>query len=206
MNNIETIVFDVGNVLLDWNPRELYRTLFGEDGYLTHPLKDIVGGDVWLDMDRGASVAECLEALAPDYREELTRIERFFRGVGEVIQPLKGSFECVEECKARGYRLLLLSNFGREPWHQVRSRFAGFDMFDGGVISWEVRLLKPDRRIYEALLAKYDLLPEKTLFIDDTAVNVEAAQKLGIGGLYLPREKSLKEELFSLLERGSGTA
>ncbi|MBI9108867.1 MAG: HAD family phosphatase [Spirochaetales bacterium] len=187
MNDLKNIVFDIGNVLLNWDPRGLYKAIFGKDEFEEHPLMKIIGSNLWLEMDRGtAGIEETIGKLEPYYPDFIDEIGRFIREVASHIKPMEDSFKVARECKERGMSVYLLSNFGEEAYKVIRNRIEDFDIFDGGVISWEVKLLKPDARIYEYLLSKYDLTPSQTLFIDDLAPNIEAAEKLGIKGLHLP--------------------
>ena len=97
--------------------------------------------------------------------------------------------------KKKGYNLFVLSNFHRPAFEQVQKEWEFFDEFDGGVISCYCHLLKPNQRIYELLLARYGLIPEETLFIDDTKINVEKAEKIGMEGIYLDLPEMLEKLL-----------
>ena len=203
MNELKNVVFDIGNVLLDWDPQGLYKSIFGEDNYDEHPLNQIIGGDYWLEMDRGtAGIDETIDRLEPYYSDSIEDIGRFIREVAYHIEPMEDSFRLARECKDRGLNVYLLSNFGEEAYKTIRDRFDDFSIFDGGVISWEVKSIKPEPLIYQLLLEKYGLVPSETLFIDDTAHNIEAAEKLGIRGLHLPVGTDLRESFEKFLSAG----
>ena len=205
MNNLKNVVFDIGNVLLNWDPRGLYESIFGRDDFEGHPLTEVIGSRLWLEMDRGtAGIEETISKLAPLYPDSIDEIGRFIREVASHIQPMEDSFRLAREFKERGIGVYLLSNFGEEAYRTVRNRIDDFEIFDGGIISWEVKLIKPEPRIYELLLAKHDLAPSETLFIDDSAPNIEAAEKLGMRGLHLPVGTDLRTAFGELTARSAG--
>jgi len=202
MNDLKNVVFDIGNVLLNWDPRGLYKTIFGRDEFDGHHLNEIIGSDIWLEMDRGtADIEETIGKLEPLYPDSIDEIGRFIREVASHIQPFEDSFCLARECKDAGMGVYLLSNFGEEAFKTVRSRIDDFEIFDGGIISWEVNLIKPEPRIYELLLSEHDLNPSQTLFIDDSAPNIEAAEKLGIKVLHLPVGTNLRAAYEGLTAR-----
>ena len=101
--------------------------------------------------------------------------------------------------KEKGYKLYILSNFHREAFLEIERKCEFEKYFDGKVVSYDVKLLKPEKEIYEELLKKYNLNPEETLFIDDTLANTEGAEKLGISTIHLINKEKLKEELEKFL-------
>ena len=201
MKEIKNIIFDIGNVLLRWAPDEIYTTLFGRTDYYTHPLSRIVGGKIWLDMDMGLfSLEEGIEKSIKgneNYREE---IARFFREAPYHFYPIKETTSLIPQLKDRGFKLFLLSNFHEYGYGIIKERFAFFKYFDGGVISWEVKVNKPDTRIYNFLLSNCGILPEESVFIDDTEENILAAQALGIAGIHFTDKTDLPSKI-----KGAGT-
>jgi FMN phosphatase YigB (HAD superfamily) len=196
MKPINTLVFDVGNVLLDWNPKELYRKIVGRDDFDSHPINQVIGTPLWEEMDLGRlTMKELGVILAEEYPEEKESITLFFDNVADVLPLKKGGFDSAREYQRRGYRILLLSNFGKDAWQKVVHRFPQFDVFEGGVISWKVGLIKPDPAIYQRLMADWGVIPEETLFIDDMFANVAAAEALGFKGLHLTPEIDLLNSL-----------
>ncbi len=196
MGNIKNIVFDIGNVLLKWEPEKLYETMFGKNEFEKHHLDKIVGSEIWLELDRGTmTIEEVISKVKLQYPESIEEIGRFIREVAFYIQPIEDSFNFADECKAMGMKIYLLSNFSEEGYNVIRERFDIFNIFDGGVISWEVKTIKPEKEIYEILLDKYALSPEETLFIDDVSANIEAAEKLGITGFHMTEGTECRKAL-----------
>ena len=196
---IKNIVFDIGNVLLRWEPDKIYTILFNKNDFYDHPLSQIVGGPIWLDLDQG--LLEFEEGIEKAVREnELFRedIEIFFRNAPYHFYPIQSTVNIALGLKKEGYKIYLLSNFHKYGFGILNKRFPFFDTFDGGVISWEVKLNKPDRRIYEVLLSKYNLDPGETIFIDDMKENIDAAEKLGIKGIHFCSTTDLSLKLENL--------
>lgn len=196
MRHIDTLVFDVGNVLLDWNPKELYRKIVGRDDFDSHPINQVIGTSLWEEMDLGRLTMEDVGAiLSEEHPEEKESIALFFEKVADILPLKEGGFDTAREYQRRGYRLLLLSNFGKDAWQKVIHRFPQFDIFEGGVISWKVGLIKPDPAIYRRLMADWEVVPKESLFIDDMYLNIAAAEALGFTGLHLPPERDLSLSL-----------
>ncbi len=200
MAKIQNIIFDIGNVLLRWDPSAIYTTLFGRTDFHNHPLSRIVGGKIWLDMDRGlVSLEEGIQRSVQGNESHRKEIERFFREAPYHFYPVTDTVDYARRLKEKGYKLYLLSNFHKYGYHILRKRFPLFDMFDGGVISWQVKVNKPERKIYDILLSRYSLLPEESVFIDDTEENILAARALGIAGIHFSGAAALSEEMAEYL-------
>lgn len=193
---IKNLIFDIGNVLLKWDPEGIYTTLFGRKDFYNHPLSVIIGGEIWLELDQGLiNLDEGIKKATmgnEDYREE---IERFFREAPYHFYPIEETLNQALRYKKLGYKIFLLSNFHKYGYGILKERFPFFDNFDGGVISFEVKLNKPDRRIYDSLLLKYNLDPSESLFIDDMEENITAAEELGIQGIHYSSNINLELEL-----------
>jgi 2-haloacid dehalogenase len=197
---VQAVVFDMGGVLLDWDPRHLYRSIFTDEDDMERFLAelDLVAWNV-ANHDSGArsldeSVAELI-ARHPDYAAELgawsQRYTEMVRG------PIEGSIEILEELHGR-VPLYLLSNVPREPIAQLQADWPFFSWFDGQVISAHEGLIKPDPRLFRVLLDRYGLVAEATVFIDDVAANVEAAAALGIRAIRFESAPDLRRDLVRL--------
>ncbi|MCF6336068.1 MAG: HAD family phosphatase [Spirochaetales bacterium] len=194
--SVKNIVFDIGNVLLGWNPSGIYQTLFNRDDFTSHPLSKIVGGEIWLNLDQGLlDFEEGIHQAITGNEEYRGDIEKFFREAPYHLFPIEKSVETAGRYQKKGYKIFLLSNFHKYGYEILGKRFPFFKDVDGGVISWEVKLNKPDIRIYETLLSNYDLKAEETVFIDDMEENIEAAEKLGIRGILFCSCVDLEQEL-----------
>ncbi len=198
---VNNIIFDIGNVLLRWEPDKIYTTLFNRKDFYRHPLSEIVGGPIWLDLDQGLlEFEEGIEKAVKGNEVFKEDIEMFFRNAPNHFYPIQSTVDIAMGLKEEGKRIYLLSNFHKYGYGILKKRFPFFDTFDGGVISWDVKLNKPDRRIYEIILSRYNLNPKETVFIDDTVENITAAEKLGIRGICYRDNTDLFSELKHIME------
>ncbi len=198
--SIRAVVFDMGGVLLDWDPRHLYRTIFTDEDAMERFLAelDLVAWNV-ANHDSGArsldqSVADLI-AQHPDYAQELAAWSERYTEM--VSGPIEGSIEILGELRGR-VPLYLLSNVPREPIARLQAEWPFFSWFDGQVISAHEGLIKPDPRLFRVLLDRYRLAPEATVFIDDVAANVDAAAALGIRAIQFQSASKLRQDLARL--------
>jgi len=195
-----TVIFDFGGVLLDWNPRNLYRKLIADEAAREHFLTEVCHPEWNVAQDAGRSFAEAeAEAIArhPD-KADLIRawLPRFDEMIPDAIG---GTVDILERLHARGVPLYGLTNFSGETFEPTRRRFEFFDrVFRGIVVSGDEKMIKPDPRIYRLLLDRYGVDPHRTVFIDDSAKNVEAANALGIHGIHFKTPEALAQELNAL--------
>lgn len=196
MNQIKNIVFDIGNVLMQWDPEGIFRTLFNKDNYHNHPLSTIVGGEVWLKLDKGTiDLDTAIDKLSTMNKPYGSEIDRFIREAPNHIYPISNTIDYALKYKNKGCKIYLLSNFPEYGYKIIRRKFDFFNQFHGEIISWNVKAIKPNRDIYDILLSTYNLDPEVTLFIDDLKENILAAEKLNIKGLHLRKDTDLGFEL-----------
>jgi 2-haloacid dehalogenase len=196
---VRTVVFDIGGVLLDWDPRHLYRRLISDPAEMAEFLGRICSPQWHLAHDLGADTEQsCLELAAahPDRSELIMAWSH--RSEEMVAGQLDQAVSVLAEVKAAGLRCLALSNMESDKFRLRRSRYPFFGLFDGCVISGMEGVVKPDRRIFEILLARYDLRPEATVFVDDTAANVAAAREFGITALAYSTAAQLRGDLCDL--------
>jgi 2-haloacid dehalogenase len=194
------VVFDFGGVLIDWNPYYLYRHLLGEDPGATKQFLQAVDFARWnQENDRGRTVAQGTAELAgrfPEYRELILAYDsRYLEAIGGAIQPV---VEILWALKEQGYPLYGLSNWPAEKFAIVRQIYPFFTWFDDIVISGEVKLIKPDRAIFELLLERVSRLAQECLYIDDHDRNIAAARELGFQTIHFRSPEQLEEELRGL--------
>ena len=184
-DQIDTVVFDIGNVLVAFAPEEILQELFPDDPQLRQILLlRVFRSPCWVMLDRGSLTREQAAAAMAGLDERLRApIAYVLENWGDLKRPLPEGVAALEACKARGKRCLALSNYHREGFELVRRKFDFFQLFDGFVISAHVGLLKPAPEIYRHLLAAYGLTGARTLFLDDTPANVEGALHCGLQGL-----------------------
>lgn len=194
------VVFDVGNVLYDWNPRFLYERLIEDDRALDAFLRDVATKEWHFQHDLGRPFAETsaeLSALYPDYAEMIALWGPRFSDTIPGLLP--GMGDLVEEIDAAGIPLFAITNFSGEFWRPFRAREAAiFDRFRDIVVSGDERLVKPDHAIYHLALDRFGLKPDEAVFIDDREDNVAAANEVGIHGLVFADAPTLRRDLVKL--------
>jgi 2-haloacid dehalogenase len=196
----DIVIFDLGGVLIDWDPRHLYRRYFGADTDGMEAFLADVCTPEWNErQDAGRSFAEAeAEAIGghPDKHELITAWARHF---DEMIPgPIEGNVDILAELRERGVPLYALSNWSAETFPAQRERFAFLSWFGGIVLSGEEMMIKPDPRIYRRLLERHGVDAARAVYIDDVAANAVAASSLGIHGVHFVSPQQLRDELVTL--------
>lgn len=199
-SHIQAIVFDFGNVLLEWNPRLVYQRYFPDDPEGMERFLSEVNFMEWNQLqDQGRPFSEGVAALSQEFPQHAHLIqayhEHWIDSLGEAIM---GTVEIMKKLKQAGYPLYGLSNWSAETFPYARERFDFFDLFDDMVISGEVGCVKPDPEIFQILLEKIERSPQECLFIDDSQANVHSAQALGFATIHFQSPEQLESELRSL--------
>jgi 2-haloacid dehalogenase len=194
------VIFDVGNVLYDWNIRILFEQLVGDRDELDFLLRDVVTLAWHGQHDAGRPFAETSAELIALYPRFATAIAAFGPRFSETIpRMLPGMAEIVQALDARQVPLYAITNFSHEFWDPFRDREAAiFDRFHGIVVSGREKLIKPDPAIYRLALDRFGLRPEEAFFIDDREDNIQAAVALGIRGHHFNGAEPLMTELKAL--------
>lgn len=194
------VVFDLGGVLVDWDPRYLYRRLFdGDEAAMEHFLTEVCPPAWNHEQDRGRPFAEGCAIAAGAYPAERDRISAWFDRFDETMAgEIPGTVAVLAALRERGVPLYALSNWSAETFPRAQARFPFLDWFDGTVISGALRITKPDPRIYRHLLERFALRAEDTVFIDDSPRNVEAAAALGLRAIRFTDADALRAELIAL--------
>ena len=182
-DRIRNIVFDMGNVLLDFSPRRVVERFCADEAERALILRELFQAPEWLMADRGLirdrdRYGLLRDRVPPEHREALKNCCFHW---AFCMDPLPGARAFVEDCRRAGYRTYILSN-ASDLFFTYFNNFSPLSDFDGAVISCQELLLKPEREIYLRLLERYDLRPEECFFIDDRAENVEAAREVGMEG------------------------
>lgn len=194
-----TVVFDLGGVLVDWNPRYLYRKLFDSEAEMEDFLTRVCTPDWNIRQDGGRSFEEAYAVLADTHPEHKQRIECWLSRFDEMMAgPIEGTLEILAELRARGTPLYALSNWSAETFPCARKRFEFLNWFRAVVISGELNLVKPDPRIYRHLLDTHHLSASECVFIDDAPHNVEGAAAVGMHALRFTDPPALRAELAQL--------
>jgi 2-haloacid dehalogenase len=193
-------VFDVGNVLYDWNPRFLYERLIEDDRALDAFLRHVATKEWHFQHDAGRPFAETSAELIAEYPEYAEHIAAWGPRFSETIPGmLPGMRDLVEELDAAGVPLYAITNFSGEFWVPFRAREAAiFDRFRDIVVSGDEKLVKPDAAIYRLALKRFGLKPGEAVFIDDRADNIAGAEAVGITGLLFSDAPTLRCDLVRL--------
>ena len=192
-------VFDLGGVLIDWNPRYLYRKLLHDetavDSFLT-----TVCTQSWNErQDAGRPFAEGCAVLKQAHPQQSELIDAWFSRYEEMLGgAIEGSVSILSDLRAKHVRLFALSNWSAETFPFAQRRFEFLRWFQGVVLSGEVRLVKPDPRIFQLLFEKYDIDPADAVYVDDHGRNVSTAQKLGMRAIHFTGATALRQELSQL--------
>jgi len=196
---IEAVVFDLGGVLIDWDPRYLYRQLFEDPAEMEDFLATVCTADWHRAHDLGADITHSCERLArrhPGYRDMIMAWAE--RGEEMAADQFDETVKILGDVKAAGMPCYALSNMEPTAFAVRRSRFPFMQWFDAHFISGLEGVAKPDRRIFDILLRRHELRPQATVFIDDKAGNVEAASELGILALRFSSAAQLRQDLRTL--------
>ena len=196
---ITAVVFDLGGVLLDWDPRHLYRRLFADPDEMEDFLARICTPDWHRAHDLGEDVTESCRRLARRHPRHRDMIMAWVDPGDEMAAgPIDEAVGVLAELKARGVRCLALSNMEPATFAARLDRFPFMNWFDGYVISGLEGVAKPDPRIFQLLLRRYRLDPAATVFIDDSPANVEAARGQGMTAVRYTPAGELRSQLCAL--------
>jgi 2-haloacid dehalogenase len=202
---IDTVVFDLGGVLIDWDPRHLYRQLFADPSEMEDFLARICTTGWHRAHDLGEDITASCERLARLYPGSRDMIMAWAeRGDEMAAGQIDETVEVLRELTAAGTRCYALSNMEPAMFAIRRVRFPFMEWFDDHVISGIEGVAKPDPRIFEILLQRHGLHPQATVFIDDSAPNVKAAQDLGIRAIQYTSARRLRQDLHILGLAGMG--
>src|SRR5258708_3757613 len=194
---IKALVFDFGGVLMDWNPRHLYRRFFENDPDGMEQFLTEIGFAEWnMQQDRGRPFSVAVAQLSAQFphRADLIRAfdEHWDESIAGTIQP---TVEILQTLRQAGYPLYGLSNWSAETFQRVRHKYEFFNLFDLILLSGEVELVKPDPEIYQRLLHMINRPAEECLFIDDSQPNIETANRLGFKTIHFTSPEHLAAEL-----------
>jgi 2-haloacid dehalogenase len=198
--NRSVVVFDLGGVLIDWDPRHLYRKLFaGDEAAMEHFLANVCTHEWNRGQDAGRSFAEGARLLKLEHPDKAELIDAYGARFDEMMAgPITGAVEILAELRERGTPLYGLTNFSAETYPCALARFHFLGWFRGVLVSGEVKAIKPDRRIYELLLERFGIDPHQAVYIDDVAANAAAARQFGIHGIHFTTPAALRKELVRL--------
>jgi 2-haloacid dehalogenase len=195
---IENIIFDFGGVLVDWNPRYLYKDHFQNDKEMEHFLKNICTDEWNLEQDRGRTLMEGTVLLQNKFPEFHSMIQLFYDKWDTMLKSdIPETVSLLYKLKTK-YKIYGLTNWSAETILIAYDRFPFFKEFDGIVVSGQEKMIKPNKQIYHLLLDRYNLKAENTIFIDDNINNIRAAEEIGLQGIHFKSPSQLETRLSSI--------
>jgi len=196
-NEIDAIIFDLGGVLIDWNPSYVFDKMFEDEEQKKHFFENVCTSDWNEKQDAGRPLKEATEELIrkhPDWKEY---IEAYYGRWEEMLGgPIHGTVEIFRALKQTGkYKMYALTNWSAELFPIALERYDFLHWFNGRVVSGEEKTRKPFREFYELILDRFHLTPQQSLFIDDNVRNAKAANDIGLQTILFTSPLQLKEEL-----------
>lgn len=196
---IKTIILDIGQVLAHFRWKEYLVDCGYDDEIIEKVGAATVLSKYWGEVDRGAikeeEIVKLCSSLDPSVSKE---IQDFFDNLTQTVREFPYSEEFIKNLKANGYKVYLLSNYGERNFAYAKENFKFIKQADGGVISYEVKSIKPEPEIYETLLKKYNINPQEAVFLDDSQANLEGASAFGIHTILVTDFQKALEELRDL--------
>jgi 2-haloacid dehalogenase len=202
---IDTVVFDIGGVLIDWNPRHLYRKLLAEEAEMERFLTEVCTPSWNERQDAGRPFAEAVASLIVEQPEHVELIRAYHERWEEMLGgAIEGTVAVLAELRESNVPLYALTNWSGETFPVARRRFPFLEWFDGVVVSGEVGLIKPDPRVFRLLLDRFELGAARCVYIDDSPRNIDVATELGFRALQFRTPEGLRDDLLALglLPRG----
>ncbi|MEN0057061.1 MAG: HAD family phosphatase [Mucilaginibacter sp.] len=197
---INTIIFDLGAVLIDWNPHYMYRTLFADEQEMKNFLAEVCTSDWNEEQDAGRSLQEGTDLLVAQFPQHEANIRAFYGRWSEMLgEPFYGTVAIFKQLKASGkYKIYALTNWSAETFPVALERYDFLSWFDGIVVSGTEKMRKPAPEFYQILLDRYAVNAGEALFIDDNYRNIVAAEKVGIKSIHFTSAEQLEAELKDL--------
>lgn len=199
-NEIDAIIFDLGGVLIDWNPSYVFDKMFSDEEQKKHFFENICTHEWNEKQDAGRPLTEATEELVHKHPEWKEYIEAYYGRWEEMLGgPIHETVEVFRQLKDSGrYKIYALTNWSAELFPIALERYEFLHWFDGRVVSGEEKTRKPFPEFYQLILDRFQLIPEETLFIDDNLRNAEAAEKIGLKTIRFHSPSQLKNELIQM--------
>jgi len=196
---ISAVVFDIGGVLLEWDPRHVYRDVFDDEAEMERFLTEVCSREWHEDNDRGVRYAESCAALAARFPEYASEIFLWGERTEDmIVGTIDGTVEVLRELQAAGVPCYGLTNMEAETYPVRLERYDFLRSLEGTVVSSHEGVVKPDPEIFRRLFERFELVPETTVFIDDAERNVEAARALGMHAVRFTGPAQLRAQLVAL--------
>ena len=193
---VKAVVFDLGGVLIDWDPRYLYRKLLDDEATVEEFLATVCTPEWNAEQDRGRPFAEGVAELVERHPVHAAAITAYHERWPEMLGgAVGGTVEVLAELRTAGVPVYALTNWSAETFGIARERFEFLEWFDGVLVSGEERMIKPDPAIFRLLLDRFGLDPGATFYIDDSPANVAAADRIGFDAVRFTSPAQLRRDL-----------
>ncbi len=194
---VKNIIFDLGNVLLDFKPELFLSEKYSEDINLQERLyQEIFQSKEWVMLDKGTlGQEEVVDILSERHPNDADKIKEIFHSWTEMLKPISGTVSILEKLKLYNYKLYVLSNYHIKAFDKVFEENTFFQYFDGMVIFAKEKTIKLERKIYQKLIKRYQIIPKESIFIDDTIENLKGAEKFEFNTILFSSPLELSQEL-----------
>jgi len=203
MNKIDTIIFDLGGVLIDWNPRYMYKKVFESEEKMEHFLQNICTMEWNEEQDAGRSFAEATSYLVNKYPEFKREIEAYYTRWEEMLNgPILETVNILQELvDSKKFKIVALTNWSAESFPIALEKYYFLHWFDGILVSGKEKMKKPDPKIFHLLFERYQISPQRAIFIDDNPANIKTAQNLGLKTIHFLDSADCKVQLDNFLKQ-----
>lgn len=200
MNKIDTVIFDIGNVLVDFCWKDALLGMNLDEDIMDRLAKATVLDAMWDEFDKGVLTEEEIlqEFIKNDPEIESVIRDFFYVHYVNIVKKRDYADAWIDDLKRQGYKIYFLSNFSDKGFRDLAEHLDFVDKGDGAVISYREKLIKPDPAIYETLITRYNIVPNKAVFIDDTLRNIDAAKALSLNAIQFITKQQVFEQLEEL--------
>ena len=197
MKKFDTVIFDLGGVLVDWNPAYLNKTIFDDEKKMNDFFAEVCTSDWNEEQDGGRTIREATDELIGRFPEHEEYIRAYYNSWDEMQKgPIEGTVEILKELRdSKNVKLYALTNWSAETFPIALERYEFLHWFDGRLVSGEERIRKPFREIYELILNRFSINPETAVYIDDNQRNLHEPKELGIETIHFVSPEKLREDL-----------
>lgn len=194
------VILDIGNVICEWNPEKLVAGVFSDPDEQREALRHIIEHQEWRALDQGIiTLDEAIENAAGRCSLERAKVAQVYRNTPESLVTFPQSVAMIRDLHKRGIPLYVLSNMQEHSWEHLVETYDFWSLFEGIVVSYKIKLIKPNLGIYEHITETYALEPSNTVFVDDTLENIAAARAFGLEAVHMTSLEQGKKELYATL-------
>lgn len=202
---INTIVFDVGRVLVDFNWRTYLKSFHYDEKTKNAIAEGMFLSETWQKFDRSEmSDQQLIDEFISHIPEYAKEVREVFEHCGKTVSVYEDTKDWIDELKQDGYKIYVLSNYPKKMYEDtVDTQLVFLKKIDGGIFSYEVKMIKPEHAIYKALIEKFNINPKEAVFLDDNKANIKAGNEVGFHTILVTNPKEAREQLRELLRKES---